>query len=411
MKAKLQEFQGLHVKKNKNTYDVIIVGGGLSGLTMACLLGQGGIKTACIDQADPKKTPTDLRTTAISYGSSKILDRAGIWDKMLKKANPIEDIQILDGDSPLLLQFLSGEVQNRAFGWIVENADLKKILTKQAKSIKAITHIAPAKVSAFDVTDENASVTLENGETLTAQLVLGADGRQSSVRKFMDVPTRQWSYNQRAVICCVAHENSHNNVAVEHFWPEGPFAILPMSDHKKQHRSSVVFTEHGPEKNSLMHFTDEEFEIALNARFPESYGAVKMINKRAAYPLNLVHAQSYIAPRMALIADAAHGIHPIAGQGLNLGFRDVDKMAELLGKAFKEGKDLGQQDILEAYQRARRFDNMSMVAVTDGLVRLFSNKLPPVRFLRRTGLKIVSKLRPAKQFFMKQAMGDVRGDR
>ena len=155
-----------------------------------------------------------------------------------------------------------------------------------------------------------------------------------------------------------------------------------------------------------MHFSDEEFETALNARFPDNYGKVQMIGKRAAYPLNLVHAQSYIAPRMALVADAAHGIHPIAGQGLNLGFRDVDKIAELLTKAYENKEDLGAQDLLNAYQSARRFDNMSMVAVTDGLVRLFSNNLPPVRFIRRAGLKLVSKIRPAKQFFMKQAMGD-----
>lgn len=393
--------------KNKSlSYDVIIVGGGLSGLSLACLLGNAGLKTACIDQADPKIQNLDTRTTAISYGSSKILERAGIWPDMQKKASPIEDIKILDGDSPLLLNFLSSEVKNRAFGWIVENADLRKILTKKVKASKFLTHMAPAKVDDFNVTEEHASVTLDNGEILTAQLIIGADGRKSSVRQYMDIPTRQWSYNQRAVICCVSHENPHEQIALEHFWPEGPFAILPMNDHKKQHRSSVVFTEHGPKKHSLMHFTDEEFETALNARFPDTYGKVKMIGKRAAYPLNLIHATRYIGARMALVADAAHGIHPIAGQGLNLGFRDVDKMAELLIAAHQNNEDLGSQDLLKTYQRARRFDNMSMVAVTDGLVRLFSNNLPPVRLLRRTGLRLVSKLRPAKQFFMKQAMGD-----
>jgi len=394
------------VKNQKNIYDVIIVGGGLSGLSLACLLGKSGIKTACIDQLDPKAKTADLRTTAISYGSSKILSSADIWDKMLKKASPIQDIQILDGDSPLLLQFLSSEVKDRAFGWIVENADLKKILAKKVKSLKSVTHIAPANVSDFAISEDTATATLDNGDTLIAKLIIGADGRGSSLRKWMDIPTRQWSYNQRAIICCVSHENPHNQIAIEHFWPEGPFAVLPMSDSKKQHRSSVVFTEHGPEKNSLMNFTDAEFETALNARFPKSYGKVKMIGKRAAYPLNLTHATSYIGNRMALVADAAHGIHPIAGQGLNLGFRDVDKIAELLISAHQKGEDLGAPELLKQYQRARRFDNMSMVAATDGLVRLFSNNLPPVRFLRRTGLKLVSKLQPAKQFFMKQAMGD-----
>ena len=397
------------MKNETKNYDVIIVGGGLSGLTLACLLGQNNINAICIDHADPKIQNTDLRTTAISYGSSKILTRAGIWDEMLKTASPIEDIQILDGDSPLLLQFLSSEVKDRAFGWIVENAHLRNVLLKQVKSLKSFTHLAPAKISDFSVSDNQASVTLDTGETLSAKLIIGADGRGSTLRQWMDIPTRQWSYNQRAVICCVAHENPHNQMAIEHFWPEGPFAVLPMSnamhDGQNQHRSSVVFTEHGPEKHSLMHFTNEEFEIALNARYPESYGKVSMIGKRAAYPLNLIHATRYIGPRMALVADAAHGIHPIAGQGLNLGFRDVDKIAALLGEAHNHDQDYGSDQLLSTYQSARRFDNISMVAVTDGLVRLFSNNLPPIRLLRRTGLKLVSRLRPAKQFFMKQAMG------
>ncbi|MFK7840498.1 MAG: UbiH/UbiF/VisC/COQ6 family ubiquinone biosynthesis hydroxylase [Bdellovibrionales bacterium] len=393
-------------KKPANAYDVIIVGGGLSGLTLACLLGQNNVKTLCVDHADPKNQNKDLRTTAISYGSSKILSQAGIWDAMLKKASPINDIQILDANSPLLLQFLSSEVNDKAFGWIVENADLRQALIKKTKSLKSLTHLAPAKIKDFILKDDKAGIILEKGEDITAQLVIGADGRGSSVREWMDIPTRQWSYNQRAVICCVTHENPHNGVAVEHFWPEGPFAVLPMSDQKKQHRSSVVFTEHGPEKHSLMHFSDEEFEVALNARFPNSYGKVKMLSKRAAYPLNLIHATDYIGPRMALVADAAHGIHPIAGQGLNLGFRDVDKIASLIIQAKEQSEDLGSAKLLQNYQSARRFDNMSMVAVTDGLVRLFSNNLPPIRLLRRAGLKFVSKIKPVKQFFMKQAMGE-----
>ena len=392
---------------NKNKYDVIIVGGGLAGLSTACLLGKAGLKIACLDQMDPKIQMLDLRTTAISYGSSKVLTRAGIWEDMLPKACPIEDIQIFDGPSPLLLNFLSEEVEGNAFGWIVDNADLRKTLLADIGLMENVTHIAPAKVSDFKVGDVVATALLENGDTLTSKLIIGADGRHSFTREWMDIDTRQWSYNQRAVICCVEHENPHNNVAVEHFWPEGPFAILPMRDDKNgKHRSSVVFTEHGPEKNSLMQFTDVEFETALAARFPESYGAVKMLGKRAAYPLGLIHAVSYTGLRMALIADAAHGIHPIAGQGLNLGFRDIDKLTDLIITAHHNGEDIGGHDLLAAYQSSRRIDNMAMVAVTDGLVRLFSNNIPPVRALRKFGLKLVSKLPPAKNFFMKQAMGN-----
>lgn len=392
------------------TYNAITVGGGLAGLSLSCLLGRHGLKIACIDQADPKTKPQDLRTTAISFGSRKVLEKAGIWGH-IKESCPIKDIQILDSASPVLLEFLSKEVDNKAFGWIIDNHELKKAMIKQLKTLKNVTHIAPAKVEHFEINDETASVTLDNGKTLKAQLIIGADGRSSSVRKFMTAQyglrTRQWSYNQRAVICTVAHEYPHNNVAVEHFWPEGPFAVLPFADDKKGlHRSSVVFTEHGPEKNSLMTLTHEEFEAALATRFPGRYGDIKLLGKRAAYPLGLVHAENYIAPHMVLVADAAHGIHPIAGQGLNLGFRDLDVLDDLIGQAYAKGENIASQALLETYQRRRRPDNMAMVAMTDGLNRLFSNNITPVRLLRKAGLKIVSRLRPAKQFFMKQAMGD-----
>ena len=394
----------------KQTYDIAIIGGGLSGLSLACLLGQRGLKIACIDQADPDQKPQDLRTTAISYGSRKTLEKAGIWQNIAESC-PIEDIQILDGNSPTLLEFLSGEVENKAFGWIVDNHDLKCAMMQRLKDLKTVSHIAPATVSGFEITEEAGRVQLENGDTLTARLIVGADGRFSKTRDFIareyGLRTRQWSYNQRAVICTAGHENPHNNIAVEHFWPEGPFAILPMADDQDgNHRSSVVFTEHGPETDSLMNMSDQDFEAALAARFPHAYGDVKLVGRRAAYPLGLVHADRYIAPRMVLVADAAHGIHPIAGQGLNLGFRDLAALDELIGEAQIAGKNIASSELLETYQHRRRPDNMAMVAVTDGLNRLFSNNIMPVRVLRRTGLRLVSRLHPAKQFFMKQAMGD-----
>lgn len=394
----------------KNNYDVLITGGGLAGLSLACLLGTRGIQTACIDQADPAQKPKDPRTTAISYGSRKVLEKAGIWERVAQTC-AIEDIRILDGSSSVLLEFLSSEADGKTFGWIVDNHDLKTAMLDRLSELKTVTHIAPATVRSFDISPDRAALTLESGETLSAALIIGADGRQSSVRDFMTreygIRTRQWSYRQRAVICTAGHENPHNNVAVEHFWPEGPFAILPMADDENgTHRSSVVFTEHGPEKYSLMKLTDREFEAALAARFPAGYGDIKLIGRRVAYPLGLVHAADYIAPRMALVADAAHGIHPIAGQGLNLGFRDLDVLDELLAAAHEQGQDPGAPALLETYQRRRRPDNMAMIAVTDSLNRLFSNNIFPLRVLRRTGLRAVSRFAPARRFFMKQAMGD-----
>ncbi len=389
-------------KNTVNTYDIAIVGGGLAGLTLACLAGRGGLNVACLDQSAPAKS-TDLRTTAISYGSRKILDKAGVWKNLSGVPCSIEDVKILDGDSPLLLEFLKQESDGKIFGWICENSDLRAAMMKTISEYKNISYIAPVKVKDFKIGKNSADVIFDNGEKISAKLIVGADGKKSFTRDWMDVPVREWNYRQRAVICTAIHEHPHKNVAVEHFWPEGPFAVLPMSDGPGgEHRSSVVFTEHGPEKNSWMRLSDDDFNAELQKRFPENYGAVHMTGKRAVHALGLIHASSYIAPRMALVADAAHGIHPIAGQGLNLGFRDVKALADLV----KGKKDPGIAEILENYQRARRFDNMAMVAVTDGLVRLFSNNIGPMRALRRTGLKIVGKLPAAKRFFIRQAMGD-----
>lgn len=420
---------------NKDTYDVAIIGGGLSGLSLTCLLGQSGVSVACIDQA-PAALPanTDLRTTAISYGSRQILERAGVWKNLPAAPCPIKDIQILDGTSPLLLNFMSAEVEDKSFGWIVLNADLRAALMKTLEALPSVAHMPATTVQNYEVLTSNGDTAAaspsspglhyvkcilegkaEKGgakqQEINAKLVVGADGRNSFTRQWMadhtGLRTRQWSYKQRAVICTVQHQNPHENIAVEHFWPQGPFAILPMADGPKgEHRSSVVFTEHGPDTGSLMHFDDATFETALAARFPARYGDVKLLGKRACYPLGLVHATTYIASRMALIADAAHGIHPIAGQGLNLGFRDVAELARLVGEAHAKGEDVGAPKLLETYQRRRRPDNMAMVAMTDGLNRLFSNNIMPVRVLRKMGLRAVSKIPLAKRFFMRQAMGD-----
>ncbi len=391
---------------NEKIYGIAVIGGGLAGLTLCCLAGQGGLKIICLDQST-FATGGDLRTTAISYGSRKILEEAGIWQNLSTTPCPIEDIKILDGDSPVLLDFLKSEADGKTFGWIVENSDLRAAMMKTLSARKNIEHRTPVKVEDFAVDDQLAHVILPNGETIHTKLVVGADGKKSFTRGWMDVPVREWAYNQRAVICTAIHEHPHNNTAIEHFWPAGPFAVLPMADDENgRHRSSVVFTEHGPEKNSMMKLDEESFNTELNKRFPENYGRVHMTGRRASHTLSLVHAARYIAPRMCLVADAAHGIHPIAGQGLNLGFRDVKALADFV----KTAPDPGTFDILENYQRTRRFDNMAMVAATDALVRLFSNNKAPVRALRRTGLKMVGKFPAAKRFFISRAMGDIGGD-
>lgn len=395
--------------KKSQYHDVVIIGGGLAGLTMTALLASHGIDAVCIDREPPPATLTatfDGRTTAISWGSRKVLEAAGIWKMIDDQGCPINTIHILDGDSPLLLSFDSTEVNNRTFGWIIENLALRQALYKRVSSLKDATHIAPAAVSDFTLHDDHVDVHLADGRVIAGRLVIGADGRQSFTREWMNIGTRAWSYNQRALVCNVEHEFPHNNVAVEHFHPSGPFATLPMFDSADgAHRSSVVWTEHCTEKESALHWDQDSFDAGLTARFPDSYGRVRQVGKRYSYPLTLVHAHEYIAPRMALIAEAAHGIHPIAGQGLNLGLRDIAEIATLIEEAVSRGEDPGSDDLLQLYQQKRRLDNIGMAGATDMLTRLFSNDLMPVRAARRLGLRAVARLPFAKQFFMNQAMG------
>lgn len=385
-------------------FDIIIVGGGLAGLTQTVLLAQNGFDVLCIDKENKTDiSPTDARTTAISYGSHLILKNAGIWDDLIEHACPIEDIQILDGTSPVLLDFPIDEVKQPAFGWIIENRFIRKALSKAIETEKSATHLTGHSVQDFQIDEKTATVILGNNKKHTANLIIGADGRQSFTREWMNVGTREWSYNQQAIVTIVTHEKPHNNVAIEHFRSEGPFAILPMLDgNKGEHKSSIVWTDHS---NAALNYDDKTFLTALNARFPDLYGEVLSNEKRFCYPLNFSHAFDYIKPRMALIADAAHGIHPIAGQGLNLGFRDIAALNDILKTAKNNNEDIGDLKILERYQRARQKDNIAMAAATDLLNKTFSNKFPPLKLARKVGLKVINKIKPTKKYFMRKAMG------
>ena len=388
--------------------DVIVVGGGLAGLTLAALLGAQGVEVICIDrEAAPTTTKVgfDLRTTAISYGSHLVMKKAGVWDLLGDHPCPIKDIRILDGGSPMLLNFLSEDLDGEPFGWIVNNLDLRLALHKRVQSLKNVRHMVPALVSDFIVEDEVAGVVLADGTELRAPVVIGADGKHSAVRKFLNAPLHGWMYDQTAIVCVVGHENPHNNMAIEHFRSEGPFAVLPMSDDAQGgHRSSLVWSVEGHGVSPLT-YDDATFNAALAARFPAEYGKVWVIGQRAGWPLGLQHVHSYTGHRMALVAEAAHAMHPIAGQGLNMGLRDIIEISDLFVAAKEQGEDLGSASLLKSYQQRRHFDNMAMMAATDGLTKLFSNRIPLLSSLRKLGVSLVQACPPARRFFMKQAMG------
>jgi 2-octaprenyl-6-methoxyphenol hydroxylase len=386
-------------------FDIIIIGGGLAGQTQAVLLGQQGKTVACIDrlsleqQQDPD---IDRRTTAISWGSKNLLTHVGIWDMLDPKAQKIEKILIKDEDSPITLDFLAQDVEAEAFGWIVDNHDLRNALLKALQSQKTVTHLTGQTVASLKTSGESATITLHNGDILTAQLLIGADGRGSFTREAFGIGHWEKDYDQTALVCLIEHEKAHDGLALEHFRAQGPFAVLPFTQSQNGHnRSAVVWTVEKDDVARWMACSDAVFNAALQERCGDLYGQIISHSKREAWPLTLKKAYRYTAERAVLIAEAAHGIHPIAGQGLNMSMRDIAMLTELL-----DGQDnCGNAAILKRYQVARMGDNLGMAVATDVLNSLFGFEVSGIRALRRFGLHAVSRIPFAKKFFMRQAMG------
>jgi 2-octaprenyl-6-methoxyphenol hydroxylase len=388
--------------------DIAVVGGGLSGLSLAIACAAAGIETAVVDREDPAKfrdAAYDGRTTAIAYGSQQVLKGIGVWDALSAYAEPIREIRVADGDSPLFLHYDRAEIDAEALGYIVENRLLRGALQARAETLPSLTLYAPSAVEQVEFGETQAQLALSDAGRIAASLVVGADGRNSPMREAAGIKTWRKSYRQIAIVCVVRHEKPHRGVAVEHFRAAGPFAILPMQGN----RSSIVWTEEEHEASLLLALDDKAFAHQLASRFGDFLGRVEPEPGRWSYPLSLILAERYAAPRLALIGDAAHVIHPIAGQGWNLGVRDIAALAELLVDAHRLGIDLGSAELLRRYERWRRFDSLTLTTVTDGLNRLFSNEAPPLRLARDLGLAAVNHAPGLKRFFMRHAMG-VTGD-
>jgi len=386
--------------------DIVIAGGGFAGLALAIALRQGLGPDFTVVVADPALagSPVDARASAIAAGARRLFETIGVWGAVAAEAQPILDMVVTDsrlGDAvkPVFLTF-AGEVEpDEPFAHMVENRPLVEALVGKAREEGVV--LRPCAVAGFEVAGERVVVRLADGATTTAALLIAADGARSRLRELAGIATFGWSYGQSGIVTTVAHERDHDGRAEEHFLPAGPFAILPL----KGRRSSIVWTEEEDAAERIVALPDELFHDELERRFGLHLGEISLAGPRRAYPLGLTVARAFVADRLALVGDAAHVIHPIAGQGLNLGLRDVAALAEALVDAVRLGLDPGAGTVLERYQRWRRFDTMAMGIATDGLNRLFSNRSDALRLVRDVGLGLVDRLPTLKRLFIREAAG------
>ncbi|MGH6662977.1 MAG: UbiH/UbiF/VisC/COQ6 family ubiquinone biosynthesis hydroxylase, partial [Rhodospirillales bacterium] len=369
-----------------------------------------GLAVAVVDTQDPLAgldAAFDGRASAIALGTQRLLDRLGIWALLADDAAPIMDIRVSEGTSPLFLHYDHREAGDQPFGFMVENRNLRKALHRRVRELENVTVRAPVAIASLQRGAGCVDAILADGRRMRAPLAIAAEGRNSPSRDAAGIRVTRWSYDQAGIVCSIRHQRHHDFIAHEHFLPAGPFAILPLVGDRRRpgHCSSIVWTEKAELAPAMMALDDGEFLAELKQRVGDFLGEIEVIGPRWSHSLSLQFAETVLARRLALIGDAAHAMHPIAGQGLNMGLRDVAALAEVILDARRLGLDIGSSAVLERYQRWRRFDNGLMMAATDGLNRLFSNRVRPLRLARDLGLAAVNKLPPVKRLFMRNAMG------
>jgi 2-octaprenyl-6-methoxyphenol hydroxylase len=384
--------------------DVMIVGGGLVGITQAIALAEHGMLVTVIDRvpySEQLHTTFDGRASAIAWSSHSLLKNLGIWKFMEPEAEPIWHIRVTDENSPAIVHYDSKETYNHPFGYIVENRFLRHALEQRMRECGSLKFLAPMQMKGYHIEDTKTAVTLENSDVVEAPLLISAEGRKSFLRGQENIETLHMTYGQTAIVVTISHEKPHGGLALECFKPIGPFAVLPMT----HNRSCLVWTESETVASVYAALPEAELKQEIAARLGDYLGDFTLLNKPFIYPLTLLQAKDYISKRFALIGDSAHGIHPIAGQGVNVGFRDVAVLTERILDAAKLGLDIGSAAVLEGYQQSRRPDGVAMAIITDGLNRLFSNDMLPIKLARRTGLAAVNAMPNFKRAFTDYAMG------
>jgi 2-octaprenyl-6-methoxyphenol hydroxylase len=399
--------------------DVIIAGAGMAGATLGLALASAGLTAILVDPAPftDQLAPTfDGRSSAIAYSSFRQWRALGAGEALAPHAQRIEQILVTDGKTPgaasgrpgsAFLRFDSAEIGDSSdgepLGYLIENRRIRAALAEAVGRTPGLTVLAPARVRGLEVTPAAARVTLDDGRVLSAPLVVGAEGRNSVIREAAGIGLIGWGYGQSGVVATVSLDRDHEGVAHEYFLPGGPFAILPLTEQ----RASLVWTEKTAQAEALRGARPEVVHAHLQRRFGDFLGTPRITGPVFVYPLSLALAEEMSRPRVALLGDAAHGVHPIAGQGLNLGLKDAAALAQVLVEALRVGEDIGSEVVLERYGAWRRFDNVMLAAATDVFTRLFSNDIGPIRGLRNLGMAVVNRIGPARRFFMREAGGAV----
>jgi 2-octaprenyl-6-methoxyphenol hydroxylase len=389
---------------------VLVAGAGFAGLSLSVALRQALGSSFHVLVADPAfaREGNDPRASAIVAAARRLFETIGVWQVVAPGAQPILDMAVTDSRlddamRPTFLTFDGDVAEGEPFAHMIENAPLLTALKAKAEEVGV--ELRATAVADFEASSDRIAVNIQDGTSFSAQLLVGADGARSSIRERAGIATHGWQYGQSGIVTTVRHERDHHGRAEEHFLPAGPFAILPLKRDAAGHRSSIVWTEERKEAERIVTLDDAGFHAELEKRFGLHLGDIQAVGPRRAFPLGLHVARSFVAERVALVGDAAHVIHPIAGQGLNMGLKDVAALAETIVDAARLGLDPGSPATLERYQRWRRFDTMAMGVATDGLNRLFSNRSDVLRLVRDVGLGLVDRMPALKNLFIREAAG------
>ncbi|WP_171172242.1 FAD-dependent monooxygenase [Ruegeria sp. HKCCA0370] len=393
----------------KQASDILIVGGGLNGPALALALAQTGHSVTVIDalvEKVRKNAAFDGRAYALALASQRLLDAIGIWDRVAQHAQPMLEIKVTDGHagtgpSPFFMHFDHAEIEEGPMGYMVEDRHLRRAFLGTMAEEPRITQVSGKSVVSQQADAASVTVTLDDGTTLGGSLLVGCDGRRSGTASRAGIKRTGWDYGQTALVCAIEHELPHNGIAHQFFMPPGPLAILPLTGN----RSSIVWSERADTAQHINALPGDDYVQVLRPRFGDFLGEISLAGDRFTYPLNLTIANSFISDRMALVGDAAHGMHPIAGQGLNAGLRDVGALAEVLTLAGRRGEDIGSLMVLERYQEWRRFDTASLAMATDVFNKLFSNDNPLLRLGRDIGMGVVGALPGLRRGFVREAAG------